>query len=186
MSVTRIATRYAKSLLELAIEQNKLEQVHSDMSSLKKAVAHRELALMLKSPIIQGDKKVAVIKALFRDNFDVLTLAYLELLINKGREMYIPEIVREFDLQYKILKHITSVRIISAAPLSEDAVEMLRSRLLDSKVTSDSLEIETVVDPELIGGFVLEFDDKRYDASIISKLNDLKAAFSKNLYIKEF
>jgi F-type H+-transporting ATPase subunit delta len=58
--------------------------------------------------------------------------------------------------------------------------------LLSSGITHPNLEIETGIDPKLIGGFVLEFDSKRYDASVASKLADLKSEFTKNLYIKEF
>jgi F-type H+-transporting ATPase subunit delta len=57
---------------------------------------------------------------------------------------------------------------------------------LASHTTSDQLEVETRIDPKLIGGFVVEFDDKRYDASVINKLNELRVEFKKNLYIKEF
>jgi len=62
----------------------------------------------------------------------------------------------------------------------------LKKKLLASGVTSENLDIETEVDPELIGGFVLEFDNKRYDASAAHKLDELRASFSKNLYVKEF
>jgi F-type H+-transporting ATPase subunit delta len=76
--------------------------------------------------------------------------------------------------------------VIAAAPLSDAVVSDLKARLLASGITNPNLDIETSVDPELIGGFVLEFDNKRYDASVASKLADLNAEFTKNLYIKEF
>jgi F-type H+-transporting ATPase subunit delta len=186
MSVLRIATRYAKSLIDLAVEQQKLEPVYNDVQGLLSAVQNRDLYLLLKSPIIHGDKKISAIDAIFKGRIDALTLAYMHLLIDKGREMYLPEIAREFVHQYKVFKHITIVRVTSAAPLSEDVMTELRKRLLASVTTSDNLEIETRIDPKLIGGFVVEFDDKRYDASILNKLNELKSEFKKNLYIKEF
>lgn len=186
MSVTRIATRYAKSLIELAIDQNKLEAVSSDMHTLSEAAKHRELYLLLKSPIVHTDKKLAVLDAIFKSRFDSLTLAYLHLLVNKGRENYIPEITAEYVVQYKILKGITSVRLTTATPVSDSVLDDLRKKIIASGVTTDTLDIETKVDPELIGGFVLEFDNKRYDASVTHKLEELKTQFSKNLYIKEF
>lgn len=186
MSVTRIATRYAKSLLELAIEQNKMEAVSSDINLLKSVTANRELYIFLKSPIVHADKKIAVIKALFQEKVDPLTLAYLNLLVNKGREMYIPEITAEYINQYKILKRITTVRVTSAAPLSETVLKDLRSRILASGVTTENLDFEIQVNPKLIGGFVLEFDNKRYDASVSNKLAELRADFMQNTYIREF
>lgn len=186
MSVTRIATRYAKSLIELAIEQGKLEQVSADVNTLKAAAKNRDLYLFLKSPIIHADKKIAVLDAIFKGKVDDFTLSYLHLLVNKGREQYIPEIAAEYVSQYKVLKHITSVRVVTAAPLSDAVLAELKKKLLASGVTSENLDVETEVDPELIGGFVLEFDNKRYDASAAHKLDELKASFSKNLYVKEF
>lgn len=186
MSVTRIATRYAKSLIDLAIEQGKLEEVNSDVLTLNAAARNRDLQLMLKSPIIHADKKIAVLDVLFKDKMDGLTMAYLQLLVNKGREGYIPEIAAEFATQYKILKKITTVRVTTAAPLSDAALADLKKKLLGSGITFENLDIQIMVDPELIGGFLLEFDQKRYDASVSHKLDELRAQFSKNLYIKEF
>jgi len=186
MSVLRIATRYAKSLIDLSIEQGKLEQMFGDINTLKAATKNRDLYLLLKSPIVHTDKKIAVLDALFKDKMDVLTMSYLRLLVNKHREMYLPEIAAEFIHQYKVMKHITLVRVISASPLSENVLSDLRNKLLASGITTENLEIEVVVNPSLIGGFILEFDNKRYDASVAAKLVELKSDFMQNQYVREF
>lgn len=186
MSVTKIATRYAKALIELSIEQGKFEQVHSDMNMLRSAVKNRDLLLFMKSPVIHADKKIAAFSALFSGKIDTLTLAYMNLLANKGREGYLPEIAAQFSEQYKTIKKITSVKVTTATAMNDDVLNDLRAKLLASGVTTENIEIETAVDPELIGGFLLEFDNKRYDASVAHKLEELKAQFNKNLYIKEF
>ena len=186
MSVIRIATRYAKSLIELAVEQGKLAQVEADMKVLQNAVHNRDLYLMLKSPIIANDRKISAMDALFKSQFDSLTMGYLKLLITKNREGYLPEITAEFGEQYKILKKITTVRVTTATPLSDAVLDDLRKKILASGVTSENLDLQLSVDPDLIGGFVLEFDNKRYDASAAHKLDQLRAQFSKNLYVKEF
>jgi F-type H+-transporting ATPase subunit delta len=186
MSVLRIAVRYAKSLLELASEQNKLEAVHTDVLTLQGAVKNRDLYLLLKSPIIQPDKKNAALKAVFGGKLDILTMSYMELLVNKGREAYLPEIASEFLDQYRLLKKITSVRITTAEAIAPSVLSAIQSKIIASGVATANLEVETKVNPDLIGGFLLEFDNKRYDASILQKLADLKDDFSKNLYVKEF
>lgn len=186
MSVTRIATRYAKSLIDLATEQGKLEQVFADIHTINEAAKHRELHLMLKSPIIKGDKKKAVLLALFGGKIETLTQGYLGLLIDKNREIYLPEIAAEFVSQYKNLKKITTVKVISATPLSENVLADLKHKIANSGITHANVEIETALDASLVGGYVLEFDNKRYDASVTSKLAELKQSFSKNLYVKEF
>jgi F-type H+-transporting ATPase subunit delta len=186
MSVTRIATRYAKSLIELAAEQGKLEQVYSDVHMLQSAMNNKELRLMLKSPIIHADKKNAVMNAIFGGKVDILTQAYLKLLVDKGREGYVPEITAEFINQYKSIKKITTVKVTTAEPLSDAVLADLRKKILATGVTSENLDVETHVDASLIGGFLLEFDNKRYDTSVAHKLEALKSQFSQNLYIKEF
>ncbi len=186
MSSIRIATRYAKSLLELAVEQGKLEQVYTDLNFLQSATKNREFALVLKSPIIKPDKKTALLESIFGGKIDVLTMTYLRLLVSKNREMHLPEIVDEFTAQYKRLKKITSICVVTATPMSADVMNDLRNKLLASDLTSDNVEIETKIDPTLIGGFVLEFDNKRYDASVAHKLEQMKKEFTKNLYVKEF
>jgi F-type H+-transporting ATPase subunit delta len=186
MSVVKIASRYAKSLLELALEQGKLEQVHSDIQLLGAAAKNRDLLHMLKSPIVHADKKNAVLKALFADKMDALTLAYTTLLVKKGREGYLSEIATEFIGQYKSLKKITSVRITTAEPLADGVLDQIRAKILSSGATTANLDVETKVDPAIIGGFILEFDNKRYDAGVLHKLETLKDSFEKNLYVKEF
>ena len=185
MSAIRIANRYAKSLIGLAQEGGKLDRVLEDVQSFGEVVKNRDFYLMLKSPIIKSDKKADIFKALFEGKFDELTMAFLNILLKKGRESYLPEISREFLEQYKTIKHISSVTLTTAAELSKDAIEAIRQRLLKSDVTDDKVEIVTKVDPDLIGGFVLEFDDKLYDASVKHKLNTLSKDFEDNLYISQ-
>jgi F-type H+-transporting ATPase subunit delta len=187
MSIIRIATRYAKSLMDLSIEQGKLEQISADMRMLHEAVTgSREFHNMLKSPIIHADKKNAVMAALFKGKVDALTIAYLELLVNKGREPYLPEITAEFVRQHKAMQHITTVTVTTAVEMSDSVLAELKKQLLASGATTEKLDVVTKVNPELIGGFVLEFDQKRYDASVANKLDVLRNNFTKNFYIKEF
>lgn len=186
MSVVRIATRYAKSLLDLSIERGSLEPVNSDMATLRSALQNKDLALLLKSPIIQADKKISAIDAIFKGKLDELTLAYLHLLINKGREPYLADIATEFGNQYKILKKITAVKVTTAVPMTDEVLNSIKIKIQQSGIAMENLEIQSTVDPKLIGGFVLEFDNKRYDASVLHKLDQLKSEFSKNLYVKEF
>jgi F-type H+-transporting ATPase subunit delta len=186
MSVTRIATRYAKSLLDLSVERNELAVVAADISTLQAALNNRDLLLMFKSPIISNDKKNAILKALFGGKLSELTMAYLTLLVNKNRESYLPDIAAEFARQHKAMQNITSVKVTTATELTEAVMAEIRQKLAGSGVATDRLEVDSKIDPAIIGGFILEFDNKRYDASVASKLGDLKQEFSKNLYVKEF
>jgi F-type H+-transporting ATPase subunit delta len=178
MSVQRITSRYAKSLMDLAIEQNKLERVLEDVQSFRAANDVRDFYLLLKSPIVHASKKISILKALFGDKYDELTMAFLNLIINKGREQYLPEVATEFISQYRAKKGISSVKVITATPMSDGALEAIKSKLMASKETDKSVEITTEVAPDLLGGFVIEFEDKVYDASIAHKFEELKKEFT--------
>ena len=185
MSVARIAHRYAKSLIDIAVEQNKLERVLDDVNSFREIVKNRDFLLLLKSPIIHHSRKEAIVEKLFTGKYDSLTMSFLHVLIRKGREKYLPEIAEEFIQEYKKLKHITTVKLTTAAPLSDAVKKAVEAKLLASSKTSDHVELETAVNPDIIGGYVLEFDGNVYDASMRHKLVKLKDEFDDNLYISQ-
>ena len=180
MSVTRIASRYAKSLLDLAQEQDKLERVLEDVQAFQKATEQRDFFLLLKSPIVNPSKKGTILKEIFSGKFDELSMAFINIVLRKGREGYLPDIAKEFLLQYKALKHISTVKLTTATPISADSLDAIKRQLEGSSKTDNNIQIETAVNPDIIGGFVIEFDDKLYDASIAHKLGQLKKEFSGN------
>jgi F-type H+-transporting ATPase subunit delta len=185
MSVVRIATRYAKSLLDLAIEQKKLDRIKEDVESFAEVCKNRDFYVMMKSPVINIDAKRKVLNTLFGKHYDELTIGFLRILIRKHREMYLPEIAKSFLLQYRAYKHISKVQLVTAQEVSDEFVDKIRQVILDSFEPEHKLEIETKVDPELVGGFLLEYDGKQYDASLSRKLELLKKNFSENLYISQ-
>ncbi len=183
MSVTRIAARYAKSLLDLAQEQGKLDKVLGDVQAFKTATEQRDFFLLLKSPIVNPDKKGKILKEIFSGKFDELSMAFINIVLRKGRESYLPDIAKEFLIQYNALKKISTVKLTTAAPVTEASLAAIKAQLQGSSKTAANIDIETAVDPDLIGGFVIEFDDKLYDASVAHKLAQLKKGFSGNQYI---
>ena len=185
MSVTRIASRYAKSLIDLSQEQNKLERVLEDIQAFQKATEQRDFFLLLKSPIVNPDKKGTILKEIFSGKFDELSMAFINIILRKGREGYLPDIADEFLLQYRALKQISTVKVTTAAPLTEEGLEAIKAQLKGSSETAANVEIETAVNPDLIGGFVIEFADKLYDASVAHKLSKLRKEFTGNQYEKK-
>ncbi len=179
---TRVAGRYAKSLIDLASERGNLQSVVGDIEHLNEAMKNRDLYLMLKSPIINSDKKESIMKIIFGDSFDETTMAFINICITKGREDILPEMAEEFLAINKKMKGISTVKVTTAIPLSKDALEAIRQKLIASSDTLKNVEIETVVNPELIGGYVLEFDDKLYDSSVAHKLESLRKEFKGNIY----
>ncbi|MBK8517947.1 MAG: ATP synthase F1 subunit delta [Saprospiraceae bacterium] len=186
MSVSRISSRYAKSLMDLALERNELEAVKKDITFFNEAVKNRDLYLLLKSPIIKADKKVSIFKIIFGGKVGKTTMAFFDIIIRKGRETYLREIAVDFMRQYRDFNSISSVIISTASPLSESSLNEIKSKLLSSSITLDKVEITEKVDPALIGGFVIEVGDRLYDASISHKLDELRKEFIENQFVKSF
>ncbi len=185
MQNPRLASRYAKSLLDIALEQNVLEAVRGDMELIQQVgKTNPDLVLMLKSPVIKGDKKLSVFKAVFEGRVQQVTLLFIELLVRKGREFFLPEIATAFASQYKTYKHINTVSLTTAVAIDDQLKQLIHSKVATS-LTDGHIELNTEVDESLIGGFVLQVGDKLFDASIRRDLVDIKAQFTKNLYVAE-
>lgn len=184
MSAIRIANRYAKSLLDLAIELNALEKIHGDVVVLQNTInENRPLYLLLKSPIIKEDKKKSILLEIFGGKVDELTEKFIRIIIDKRRERHLPEILKAFIGQYNQEKHITPVKISSATPLNEENKARI-AQLMKDGFGKETLEITEEVDPALLGGFILKFEDKLYNASIAHKLEEMQQEFNSNQYVK--
>ena len=179
----RLASRYAKSLLGLAVEKGQLEQVNKDMLYLQQVNnSSRDFINLLRSPVVSADKKQSIIDAVTQGQIGELTAAFTRLLVSKGREGELPEIITAFIQQYKDEKGIYTVKLTTATQVSEE----VKNRIVEQvKNTSDmkNIELETIIDPNIIGGFVLQAGDKLVDASISYDLKEISRQFENNDFI---
>jgi F-type H+-transporting ATPase subunit delta len=182
MQNPRLAARYAKSLLDLAVEQNQLDAVYADMKWLQQVnKSNPDFVNMLRSPIISSDKKDKIMDAIIGSKVSKLTMLFTKLLTAKTRESNMPEIVTAFIEQYNKLKNIQTVKLTTATAISEELKQSIVAKVRSS--TSTAVEIETSVKEELIGGFKLEVGGTLIDASILRDLNDVRKQFLNNEYI---
>jgi F-type H+-transporting ATPase subunit delta len=182
MSEIRVASRYAKSLIELAAEQGILEQVHQDMLLFSKVVSqNRDFQLLLHNPIVKSDKKLAILNSIFTGKVQPLTLAFYNIVARKNREAALEFVASEFEKQYNDLKGIQKASVTSAVPLTPALRNELGQRLATQ--TGKSIELEELIDPSLIGGFVLRVGDKQIDSSVKNSLRKLQHNFKDNSYI---
>jgi F-type H+-transporting ATPase subunit delta len=179
----RLASRYAKSLIDLSLERGQLEVVFADMQWLQQVIkGNRDFASLLRSPIIKADKKEKIVDAITQNKVNEITSLFIRLLIAKGRESNLPEIITAFISQYKEHKNIHSVKLTTASPVDEN----LKNTIIDQiKKTSDmqNIEMETQVNEDLIGGFVLQAGDKLIDASVAYDLKQIARQFDNNDFI---
>lgn len=183
MQNPRLATRYAKSILEIAVEQNQLEEIFKDMLLMQSICkSNKDFVALLKSPIIKADKKGKILDAILSGKISDITFKFNNLLVVKGREAYLPEIINAFLDQYRKLKGIYKVKLTTAIPVSEE----LKASIIDqlsSRTDMQHIELETAVKDELIGGFVLEMGDNLVDASIQRDLRDIRKQFLNNDFV---
>lgn len=182
----RLAFRYAKSLIDISVEQGQLENVYADMQYLQAVCkSSKEFVNLLRSPIVKGDKKQAVLNAVSKGKVGVITDSFNKLLVTKSRERSLPEIITSFVEQYQVLKGIHPVKLTTAQPLSEEVKNAIIAKL-QSSTGMKTIELETVVKEELIGGFVLEYNNNLVDASIQRDLHDIQIQFNRNDYVMKF
>ncbi len=183
MIETKVAKRYAKSLLDLSRETGSIDAVGADMK-LFVAVCeqNRDLSLLLANPIIHGEKKLSILTKVFEGKMNKLSISFFDIITRKGREAYLEGIAKEFVRQYKLFKGIQTAVITSAVGLDDK----LRSEVYNLVKNSLKSEVELIekIDKNIIGGFVLRMEDKQYDASIASELRKLTKEFSANPYVK--
>jgi len=178
MSVQRISSRYAKSLIDLAQERDSLEKVVEDINHFIQVCEVRDFHLLLKSPIVNTTTKKSVFVRLFKESYDSLTMAFLNIILRKGREMYLEDIAKEFVQQYRDIKHIAAVTLTTATGLENHQLEEIKNMIAASGATYENVELSSNVDADILGGFIIEFDDKLYDASVAHRIDELRKEFS--------
>jgi F-type H+-transporting ATPase subunit delta len=185
MIVTTLNRRYAKSFLDLAVEKNALEQVKDDMAFILEVIeASKELRTMLKSPVINHDKKSAVLEAVIGPTVSEITNSFIKVILRKGRESQLEGIAHGFRNLYRQHHGIEEAIITSAQPLTEAQKEDIRTKL--KGVTGNAIEIKEIIDPSIIGGVKIRVGDRQYNGSLAYQLEQLKRQFQENQYIADF
>ena len=169
---SRAAIRYAKAIYDVANEENSVNEVYKDMSLIKELYASSIdfKNLLSNSQINYQDKKRAVLSLTEKDN--ALTEKLIELLIHNKRITIIGDIAISFIQLYNEHNNIKEATVITASPINKELESDILSKINISDVKS--INLKNVVDPSIIGGFIIRFDGKEYNASVKQNLNNLK------------
>lgn len=183
MQNSRLAGRYAKSLIDLALEQNQLEVVYADMKYLQGVCKQsREFTNLLRSPVINSDVKEKIVAEVISKHVGGLSSAFIHLLVKKGRESHLPEIAFSVVEQYNEIKGIHIVKLTTATAASE-ALKTAIIKKIAEDTSLQNIELEANVNEELIGGFQLEYNGKLVDSSIAHDLRHIQKQFQQNIYV---
>lgn len=184
MKNTRIAHRYAKALFELASENNLLESSYNDMQLvLNVCKSNYDLRKMLSSPIIKYEKKKSIFIQLFENHINKISLAFVLILTKKRRETYIEDIAEQFITLFKEFKGIQVVTIHTSKAIEASYKSKLIEKL--TNYTNKQVELVEKIDSTIIGGFIINIGDKKYDTSIKNRILHIKKGFTENHYVSE-
>jgi F-type H+-transporting ATPase subunit delta len=173
MDIGVISVRYARALLKSATEAKLEGQVYNDMQLLAKSYLDVPiLRHTIDNPMLAKEKKQMLLEtAIGGAQASALSKAFITLVLKEQRENMIQFMANSYVTLYRQQKNIILGKLTTATGVSP-AIEQKMRQMVESK-TQGVVEFETQVDPEILGGFVLEYDTYRMDASVKSKLNNI-------------
>ncbi len=177
---SKAAKRYAKALFELANEKNELQTIHSDLSMIFNAIQQSpDLQKALSNPTINTSKKSEIVNKIFASKVSPLTVNLLHTLASNDRLNILGDIYKAFDNFYKKQKGIINATVTTAVPLNDKLEQQIYQKIKDL-TGSKEIDLLKIIDPSILGGFVLNVEDLRYDASIKGKLAKIKSKLVEN------
>ncbi|WP_299430919.1 ATP synthase F1 subunit delta [uncultured Maribacter sp.] len=179
MSNSRAAVRYAKAILDLAVDNTSVDAVEADMRSIVSTIAEsKELRDLLESPVVSGETKKSTLLAVFSGSNTITEGAISNLIANK-RISILNEVALKYIILNEQLKGKDVAYVTTAVPLTADLEKKVLEKV--TKLTGKEVTLENKIDESILGGFVLRVGDLQYDASIANKLNNLQREFTSSL-----
>jgi len=179
MSDSRAAIRYARALLDLAVQNKATEAMEKDMRSVENTIADsRELRQMLASPVIPGKTKKEALLAIFKDSH-AITQGLIGMLVDNKRIGMFSEVALKYLILNEQLKGEDVAFVTTAIPMTPEIEKKVLQQI--AQLTGNKVTLKSNIDETIIGGFVLRVGDLQYDASISNKLNNLKREFASSL-----
>ncbi len=173
MDLSAIRVRYAKAFFSLAKEKNMFETFKTDIENVLNVCKHStDFVHLLESPVVPTSKKAELITKIFKTEVNPLTLNFLLLILQNKREEYIPGICRNFLELIRKEQNIKSAMLVTAIEIDSKTIDKIKTLL--EKELKATVELNTQVDSEIIGGLILRIDDKQYDASVTTQLRKIK------------
>lgn len=178
MNVGVISVRYARALLKCSVDAKLEDKVYSEMQTLAQSyISVPELKFTIDNPMLSKENKAMLLKTAAGGDVSQLTESFINLVIKEDRESVMQFMANSYITLYRKQKNIIRGKLTTAATVSS-AVEQKMKQLVESN-TNGTVEFETEVDADIIGGFILEYDTYRMDASVKTRLNTILSQLSK-------
>ena len=172
MDIGVISMRYARALLKSATDQKLEDAVYQEMMTVAKSYLDvPALRHTIDNPMLSKDKKEALLIVAAGEKPCTLTKSFIALVLKEDRENVMQFMANSYITLYRKQKNVIRGKLTTAARVSAETEQKMR-QMVESK-TNGTVEFETEVNPDIIGGFILEYDTYRMDASVKSKLNNI-------------
>lgn len=173
MTDVRATRRYARALYHAALKMDALSSVESDLDSISVLLRGDErFRKFLYSPVTPKQEKLKLLESVFADRVTALTMQMLRLLLEKGREGEFEFIRQEYTRLRREHDQIVYAEVVSGAPLNDAHRDQLVRRL--ESVTSKKIEATFVVDPKVMGGVRVMYDNYVLDGTVRGALSRLR------------
>ena len=182
MNDSKIPVRYSRALFEIALEKKIIDKVFTDMELLSEICKIPEVHELLTSPIVVPSKKLQVFSKLLDGKVQEITLSTIRLVVENGREAFIPALARVFMTETKKHKGATDTVLTTAVEVDKKIKKEIAT--LVSDVFRTNAEVQEVVDKSIIGGFILRVGDNYVDASVRNKLRKIERGLKGTLISK--
>ena len=178
MDIGVISVRYARALLKSATDAKIEQQVYAEMQQIAKSyIEVPQLRATIDNPMLSKDKKQALLLTAAGRKPSDLMKVFIGLVLKEDRESVMQFIANSYVTLYRQQKNVIRGRLITAAAVSPETEQKMR-QMVESK-TNGTVEFESQVNPDIIGGFILEYDTYRMDASVKTKLNSILTKLKK-------
>ena len=179
MLTSKVAKRYAQGLLNFTQESGSTASVFGEMKDIVKTISQsRELQNFFSSPIVDSKKKISITSEIFK-NFSPVSQNMIIMVIKHGRESQMQNIAQEFINKVEDLNGVQRITLTAATELSNENIQnILKSSDLVNH--DNKFDVKTIINPNILGGYILRVGDQQIDASVKSKLTQLQKEFQLN------
>ena len=174
--MSRAAIRYAKAILEISLSNGNAVKVNEDMLSIVTSIAgSAELIDFLSSPIISSEVKMNALSEVFV-TVQSETKSLFRLLHDNKRFEILAQVASQYNMLFDQMNNVEVAKVTTAFPITADLESKVLAKI--ATISDKKITIENIVDPKIIGGFILRIGDKQYNASVANGLQELKREFS--------
>ncbi|MEN8124959.1 MAG: ATP synthase F1 subunit delta [Bacteroidota bacterium] len=184
MKGTRAALRYAKATLDLAKDKGIIKEINNDMLLIDHTFTeNHDLQIMVKSPIIKSSVKKSALTKIFGSKINPVTQGVINLLIENRRIELLQLVAKEYTIIYDFFIGTEIAQVTTAVPLTKELEKKILKKLKD--IVGKEISLNNIVDPSIVGGYILRVDDKQLDSSITGLLNSVREEFDDTHYISK-